>query len=160
MNINRRGFLQLLAIIPGLTVFPVIAKVTQEPINALENSNVKRITESVGALENVNIRRLINKISEEITSILENYLFEPNDTLTRASIGNELSNYLEQLRIKKAIHDYMIVCDQSNNHSMRIEKNELHVDLAIKPSTSIEFIYLPIVISNKDVNSANMEKPI
>ena len=158
MNINRRGFLQLLAIIPGLTVFPVIAKVTQEPINSLENS--KRIKESVGALENVNIRRLINKISEDIRVILENYLFEPNDTLTRASIGNELSNYLEQLRIRKAIYDYMIVCDQSNNYSMRIEKNELHVDLAIKPSTSIEFIYLPIVISNKDVNSANMEKPI
>jgi hypothetical protein len=37
-----------------------------------------------------------------------------------------------------------VVCDESNNSSIRIDRNELWVTIFVKPAKSIEFIYIPI----------------
>jgi hypothetical protein len=39
-------------------------------------------------------------------------------------------------------------CDESNNTPDRIDRNELWVDVAIKPIKAIEFIYVPIRVLN------------
>jgi phage tail sheath protein FI len=41
-----------------------------------------------------------------------------------------------------------VVCDETNNTSDRIARNELYVDVAIEPMRAIEFIYIPIRIRN------------
>jgi hypothetical protein len=40
------------------------------------------------------------------------------------------------------------VCDQTNNTSARIDRNELWVDIAIEPVKSVEFIYIPLRLLN------------
>ena len=49
---------------------------------------------------------------------------------------------------KRALYDFLVVCDDSNNTPTRIDRNELWIDIAIQPVKAIEFIYIPIRIRN------------
>ena len=49
---------------------------------------------------------------------------------------------------KRALYDYLVVCDLSNNTPFRIDNNELWVDVAIEPVKAVEFIYIPLRIKN------------
>jgi len=42
----------------------------------------------------------------------------------------------------------LVVCDTTNNTPERIDRNELYVDIAIKPVKAIEFIYIPVRLVN------------
>jgi hypothetical protein len=41
-----------------------------------------------------------------------------------------------------------VVCDETNNSPTRIDRNELWIDVAVKPTKAIEFIYIPLRILN------------
>jgi hypothetical protein len=57
---------------------------------------------------------------------------------------------------KRAIYDYIVVCDETNNTPARIDKNELWIDVAIEPTKAAEFIYIPIrVVNTGDLGSTN-----
>jgi phage tail sheath protein FI len=48
----------------------------------------------------------------------------------------------------RALYDFAVVCDESNNTDSRIDRNELWVDIAIEPVKAVEFIYIPLRIKN------------
>ena len=74
------------------------------------------------------------------------YLFEPNDSITRRQVKFAVDNFLADLIDRRALYDFATICDESNNTPERIDRNELWVDVAIKPVKSIEFIYVPVKI--------------
>ena len=49
---------------------------------------------------------------------------------------------------QRALYDFLVVCDETNNTSTRIDKNELWIDIAIQPIKAVEFIYIPLRIKN------------
>ena len=49
---------------------------------------------------------------------------------------------------KRALNDYLVVCDETNNTAARIDRNELYVDVAIEPVKALEFIYIPVRLKN------------
>ena len=53
-----------------------------------------------------------------------------------------------ELASLRALYDYVVVCDESNNTPTRIDRNELWIDIAIEPVKAIEFIYIPLRIKN------------
>jgi hypothetical protein len=55
---------------------------------------------------------------------------------------------MNDLVTKRAIYDYAVVCDASNNTPFRIANNELYVDIAVEPEKDIEFIFIPIRLLN------------
>jgi phage tail sheath protein FI len=75
-------------------------------------------------------------------------LFEPNDQITRNEITNTVNSLMVDLIAKRAIYDYLVVCDLSNNTPARIDASELWVDVAIEPVKAVEFIYIPLRIKN------------
>jgi phage tail sheath protein FI len=61
---------------------------------------------------------------------------------------NIFERFLSDLMTKRALSDFAVVCDTSNNTPIRIDRNELYIDIAIAPIKSVEFIYIPIRIVN------------
>ena len=55
---------------------------------------------------------------------------------------------MNDLTAKRGLYDYLVVCDETNNTSDRIDRNELYLDVAIEPVKSVEFIYIPVRIQN------------
>ena len=100
------------------------------------------------ALDRINVARLICFLRGRLEEIGKLYLFEPNDQITRNEITNTVNSLMIDLVAKRAIYDYLVVCDLSNNTPARIDRNELWVDVAIEPVKAVEFIYIPLRIKN------------
>jgi hypothetical protein len=108
--------------------------------HTLENSST--------AMNRINVARLVAFLRNRLNQIGKQYLFEPNDQITRQQITNAITSLMVDLVAKRGIYDYLIVCDLTNNTPARIDANELWVDIAIEPVKAVEFIYIPLRIQN------------
>jgi hypothetical protein len=106
------------------------------------------------ALDRVNVARLIAYLRERFDPLARPFIFEPNDKITRANVKQVFESFLGELMAKRAVYDYIVVCDETNNTPARIDKNELWVDVAIEPVKAAEFIYIPIRVVNTGELSA------
>jgi phage tail sheath protein FI len=100
------------------------------------------------ALDRINVARLVAYLRGRLEIIGNQYLFEPNDTITRSSIQTQITSLMVDLVGKRALYDYLVVCDLTNNTPATIDANELYVDIAIEPVKAVEFIYIPMRIQN------------
>ena len=98
------------------------------------------------ALDRINVMRLVMYVRRQLRKNTLNFVFEPNDQLTRDSLKAVVDNFLGDLVIKRGLYDYATVCDESNNTPDRIDRNEMYIDVALKPVKAAEFIYIPIRI--------------
>jgi hypothetical protein len=103
---------------------------------------------NASALDRVNVARLIVYLRRQLNLLAKPYLFEPNDRGTRAEIKNACESLMLELVGQRALYDFLVVCDESNNTPARIDRNELYVDIAIEPVKAVEFIYIPLRIKN------------
>ena len=108
----------------------------------------KTITSIASALDRINVARLIVFMRTRLEYIGKQFLFEPNDQITRNEFANSVNSLCIDLVAKRALYDYLIVCDTTNNTPARIDRNELWLDLAIEPVKAVEFIYIPVRIKN------------
>jgi phage tail sheath protein FI len=83
-----------------------------------------------------------------MTLLAKPFMFEPNDKITRDEIKQATESLLLELVGQRALYDFLVVCDDTNNTSARIDRNELYVDVAIEPVKSVEFIYIPLRLKN------------
>jgi len=125
-----------------------INPITFIPGIGITNFGNKTSTTTTTALDRINVARLICFLRGRLEEIGKLYLFEPNDTITRNEITNTCNSLMIDLIAKRAIYDYLVVCDLSNNTPARIDRNELWVDIAIEPVKAVEFIYIPLRIKN------------
>jgi len=100
------------------------------------------------AMDRVNVARLVAKMQYDLKLLLQPFLFELNDSITRRAALITTQRYLAGLTALRALYDYAVQCDDNNNTPALIDEHQLWVDVAIKPEKSIEFIYVPITILN------------
>ena len=111
--------------------------------------NLTKVASSyTSALDRINVSRLTVYLRSQLESIAKPFIFEPNDTLTRNEIKGAIESFLLELAGQRALYDFLVVCDETNNTATRIDRNELYVDIAIEPVKSVEFIYIPLRIKN------------
>ena len=105
-------------------------------------------TSASSALDRINVSRLAVYLRSQLDAIAKPFIFEPNDGLTRNEIKQAVESFLLELVGQRALFDFLVVCDETNNTPTRIDRNELYVDIAIEPIKSVEFIYIPLRIKN------------
>ena len=125
-----------------------INPITFMPGIGILNFGNKTATSVSTALNRINVARLIAFVRGRLEQIGKQFLFEPNDQITRDEIKNSIESLMLDLVAKRGIYDYLVVCDLSNNTPATIDRNELYVDIAIEPVKAVEFIYIPLRIKN------------
>jgi hypothetical protein len=113
----------------------------------LNFGNLTKIS-TASALDRINVSRLTVYLRSQLDRIAKPFIFEPNDSLTRNEIKAAIESFLLELVGQRALFDFLVVCDETNNTATRIDRNELYVDIAIEPVKSVEFIYIPLRIKN------------
>jgi hypothetical protein len=103
---------------------------------------------NASALDRINVARLTVYLRSQLTKLARPYIFEPNDKITRDEVKGAVESLLIELVGLRALYDFAVVCDESNNTNARIDRNELWVDIAIEPVKAVEFIYIPLRIKN------------
>lgn len=125
-----------------------INPIAQRPNRGLVVFGQKTRHPVASALDRINVARLINYIRYQAPLIAEPFLFEPNDTLTRRAVKNAMDRFLENLIVLRGLYGFLVVCDESNNTPVRIDRNELWIDVLIQPTKAVEFIYIPVRVRN------------
>lgn len=122
--------------------------IAQFPLEGVVVFGQKTLHPVSSALDRVNVARLVAYLRERFDEIARPLLFEQNDKLTRDRAKQLFESFLSDLLTKRALTDFAVVCDESNNTPIRIDRNELYIDVAIAPTKAVEFIYIPIRIVN------------
>lgn len=122
--------------------------ITFIPGTGITNFGNHTLQGNATALDRINVARLVAYLRGRLEIIGNQYLFEPNDTITRSSITNQITALMTDLVNKRGLYDYLVVCDLTNNTPATIDANELYVDIAIEPVKAVEFIYIPMRIQN------------
>ena len=94
------------------------------------------------------VSRLVVYLRRQLDILAKPYIFEPNDKITRDELKGAVESLMLELVGQRALYDYIVVCDESNNTPARIDRNELWVDIAIEPVKAVEFIYIPLRLKN------------
>ena len=108
----------------------------------------KTLSPSASALDRVNVARLTAYLRERFAVIARPFLFEANDETTRTNAKAVFDGFMGGVLQTRGVYDFAVVCDTTNNTPARIDANEFWIDVAIEPTKSAEFIYIPIRIVN------------
>jgi len=108
----------------------------------------KTLQTAASALDRVNVRMLLISIQKSMSKALRPFVFEFNDTFTRENITSITNSYMEDIKVRRGVYDYLAVCDESNNTAVVIDQNKLLIDLFIKPTRVAEFVRLNVVITS------------
>jgi len=97
------------------------------------------------AFDRINVRRLFTSLEKAIGEFAKASLFELNDEFTRAEFVNNVEPLLREVKGRRGLTDFKVVCDESNNTASVIDRNEFVATIFIKPARSINFITLNFV---------------
>ena len=112
----------------------------------------KTLLSKPSAFDRINVRRLFIILEKAIATAAQYQLFEFNDSFTRAQFVNMVEPFLRGVKGRRGVTDYVIKCDDSNNTSEVIDRNEFVGDIFVKPSRSINFITLNFVAARSGIN--------
>jgi len=149
--INAEGEFKTTALPQGLR--DVLDDVKINPIATLTGVGVlaygqRTRARNASALDRINVARLVCYLRKQLDVLARPFLFEPNDAQTRREIKAAAESLMLELVGQRALYDYVVVCDETNNTPSRIDRNELYVDIAIEPVKAIEYIYIPLRLKN------------
>ena len=97
------------------------------------------------AFDRINVRRLFTTLEKAIGEFAKASLFELNDEFTRAEFVNNVEPLLREVKGRRGLTDFKVVCDESNNTASVVDRNEFVATIFIKPARSINFITLKFV---------------
>jgi hypothetical protein len=104
------------------------------------------------AFDRINVRRLFLTVEETISRAARAQLFEFNDVITRSNFVNIVEPYLRDVKSKRGIVDFLVICDETNNTPDVIDSNQFRADIFIKPARSINFIGLTFVANRSGIS--------
>ena len=111
----------------------------------------KTLLKRPSAFDRINVRRLFIVLEKAISTAAEAQLFEFNDEFTRAQFRNLIEPFLRDVKGRRGLTDFLVVCDNTNNNSAVIDSNRFVADLFIKPSRSINFITLNFIATRSGI---------
>lgn len=112
----------------------------------------KTLLAKPSAFDRINVRRLFIVLEKAIATAAKFQLFEFNDVFTRAQFRSLVEPFLRDVRGRRGIYDFRVVCDETNNTGEVIDRNEFVADIYIKPAKSINFIYLNFIATRTSVS--------
>ena len=104
------------------------------------------------AFDRINVRRLFLALERATQRTMKYFVFEPNTEFTRNRIRNTIAPIFENAKNTEGLYDYLIVCDERNNTPDSIDRNELIVDIYLKPVRTAEFILVNFIATRTSQN--------
>jgi phage tail sheath protein FI len=120
----------------GNIVNPIVA-FPQRGITIWGNRTAQR---APSALDRVNVRRLMISLRKLILASTQRFVFEPNDEFTWQQVINTLNPALDDIKRRRGIVEFKVVCDETTNTPVRVDRNELWCKVLLKPTKTAEIL--------------------
>jgi phage tail sheath protein FI len=112
----------------------------------------KTLLSKPSAFDRINVRRLFIALEKAISTAAKAQLFEFNDEFTRANFRNMVEPFLRDVKGRRGVTDFSVICDTTNNTGAVIDGNRFVADIYIKPARSINFITLNFIATRTGVD--------
>jgi hypothetical protein len=103
------------------------------------------------AFDRINVRRLFIVLEKAISTAAQAQLFEYNDSFTRAQFRAAIEPFLRDVKNRRGLIDFSVVCDETNNTDSVMDRNEFVCSIFVKPARSINYITLNFVAARSGV---------
>ena len=137
----------------GNAVNPIV-KFPQDGITVWGQRTLQR-TQS--ALDRVNVRMLLIFIKKNLTRTLRTFIFEPNDRVLWRQVAATVEPFLADIQVRRGLQGFRVIVDETNNTPERIDRNELWVSVFLKPTRTVEFVVLNLVVMRTGASFAAEE---
>lgn len=101
------------------------------------------------ALDRINVRRLMIYLRKAVLNSTQSFVFEPNDPFTWEAVRDVINPLLEDIRSRRGIINYSVVCDETTNTPVRVDRNELWCKVIIQPTKAAEVIVFELNVTNQ-----------
>lgn len=98
------------------------------------------------ALDRVNVRMLLIYLKKNMIQLLRQFIFEPNTENLWAQVRAAINPFLSDVMARNGVDGYKLICDASNNTPERRDRNQLWVSVFVKPTRTVEFVALNLVV--------------
>lgn len=102
----------------------------------------KTFANSTSTFSRVNVANLFIYLKKKIEPLGRRFLFEQNDAQSRELFRNAVEPFLQTLRGQRAITDFKVICDDTNNTPDIVDSNQFVAEILIKPTKTINYIRL------------------
>lgn len=130
----------------GGNVINPIVSFPQQGITIFGQRTTQR---SPTALDRINVRRLMIYIRKIILLSTQRFVFEPNDVFTWSQVEAVLNPLLDDIRRRRGITEFRVVCDETVNTPVRVDRNEMWTKVLIKPTKTAEVLIFEINLTNQ-----------
>jgi len=104
------------------------------------------------AFDRINVRRLFIVLEKAIATAAKFQLFEINDIQTRSQFVAMVEPFLRDVKGRRGLFEFKVVCDTSNNTPQVIDTNRFVASIFIQPARSINFIELNFIATRTGVS--------
>jgi len=101
------------------------------------------------ALDRINVRRLMIYLRRLVLQATRRFVFEPNDPITWEAIRNVLTPALGDIQQRRGITQFKVICDETTNTPIRVDRNELWCKVMIKPTKTAEILVFELNLTNQ-----------
>lgn len=104
------------------------------------------------ALDRINVRRLMIIIRKILLNSTRQFVFEPNDPTTWENITGLVESQLDEIARRRGITEFKVICDETTNTPVRVDKGELWCKVLLKPTKSAEIIVFELNLTNQSAS--------
>jgi len=122
------------------------------PGKGIEIYGQKTLQTRPSDLDRLNVRLMLITIEPAVNTAMAGFLFEFNDADTRLRVRTMIDSYMGDIKARRGVFDYKVVCDSTNNTAVVISQNRLEVMLLLKVSKAAEFISTVVGITPRGVS--------
>jgi len=127
----------------------VLNPVVNFPQNGIAIFGQRTTQRQPSALDRINVRRMMIYIKKVILASTQRIVFEPNDPITWERVEGIVNPLLDDIARRRGITEFKVICNDSTNTPVRIDRNELWCKVLIKPTKAAEIIIFELNLTNQ-----------
>ena len=101
------------------------------------------------ALDRINVRRMMIYIKKQILASTQRLVFEPNDPITWERVVTLIQPMLADISMRRGITQFKVICDETTNTPVRVDRNEMWCKVLIKPTKTAEMVVFELNLTNQ-----------
>lgn len=127
----------------------IVNPIVEFPLRGITIFGQRTAQRTPTALDRINVRRLMIYLRKVLLASTQSFVFEPNDPITWENIVGIVDPLLDDIRRRRGIVEYKVVCDETTNTPIRVDRNELWCKILLKPTKTAEIIVFEINVTNQ-----------
>tara|TARA_R110000824_G_scaffold20721_4_gene77765 strand:+ start:854 stop:3013 length:2160 start_codon:yes stop_codon:yes gene_type:complete len=107
------------------------------------------------ATNRINIRRMLIDLRDTVVNSTRQFAFEPNDRFTWDQVVNVVAPILDEMKRERGVTEFKVICDETTNTPIRVDRNELWCKVLLKPTKTAEVVVFEVNVTNQSAQIGN-----